>query len=92
MASHQDQVLELPAGARLLASNSHCPIAAYAMGQQVLCIQPHPEFDPEYSAFLLEKRRAQYGEMLYQEALSSLHFGHDGARMSHLMLRFIEQA
>ncbi len=50
------------------------------------------EFDPEYSAFLLEKRRAQYGEMLYQEALSSLHFGHDGARMAHLMLRFIEQA
>jgi hypothetical protein len=30
--------------------------------------------------------------MLYQEALSSLHFGHDGARMAHLMLRFIEQA
>jgi GMP synthase-like glutamine amidotransferase len=92
LASHQDQVLELPAGARLLASNSHCPIAAYAMGQQVLCIQPHPEFDPEYSAFLLEKRRAQYGEVVYQEALSSLHFGHDGARMAHLMLRFIEQA
>lgn len=85
-------MLELPAGARLLASNSHCPIAAYAMGQQVLCIQPHPEFDPEYSAFLLEKRRAQYGEVVYQEALSSLHFGHDGARMAHLMLRFIEQA
>jgi hypothetical protein len=39
------------------------------MGQQVLCIQPHPEFDPEYSAFLLEKRRAQYGEVVYQEAL-----------------------
>ncbi len=92
LASHQDQVLELPAGARLLASNSHCPIAAYAMGQQVLCIQPHPEFDPEYSAFLLEKRRAQYGEVVYQEALSGLHSGHDGARMAHLMLRFIEQA
>ena len=92
LASHQDQVLELPAGARLLASNSHCPIAAYAMGQQVLCIQPHPEFDPEYSAFLLEKRRAQYGEVVYQEALSGLHSGHDGARMAHLMLRFMEQA
>ena len=92
LTSHQDQVLELPAGARLLASNSHCPIAAYAMGQQVLCIQPHPEFDPEYSAFLLEKRRAQYGEVVYQEALSGLHSGHDGVRMGHLMLRFIEQA
>lgn len=92
LASHQDQVLELPAGARLLASNSHCPIAAYAMDQQVLCLQPHPEFDPEYSAFLLEKRRAQYGEVVYNEALSGLHAGHDGARMAHLMLRFMEQA
>jgi GMP synthase-like glutamine amidotransferase len=92
LASHQDQVLELPAGARLLASNSHCPVAAYAIGQQVLCLQPHPEFDPEYSAFLLEKRRAQYGEVVYQEALSGLHSGHDGARMAHLMLRFMEQA
>ena len=92
LASHQDQVLELPTGARLLASNSHCPIAAYAIGQQVLCLQPHPEFDPEYSAFLLEKRRVQYGEAVYQEALSGLHSGHDGARVAHLMLRFMEQA
>jgi hypothetical protein len=41
---------------------------------------------------LLEKRRAQYGEVVYQEALSGLHAGHDGARMAHLMLRFMEQA
>ena len=91
LASHQDQVLELPAGARLLAGNAHCPIAAYAIDQRVLCIQPHPEFQPEYSAFLLEKRRAQYGEAVYQEVLSGLQAGHDGARMAQLMLRFMGQ-
>lgn len=92
LASHQDQVLELPAGARLLASNAHCPIAAYAIGQQVLCIQPHPEFEPEYSAFLLEKRRAQHGEAVYQKAMSGLHVGHDGPRMARLMLSFMAHA
>lgn len=89
LASHQDQVLELPEGARLLASNAHCPIAAYAIGQQVLCIQPHPEFEPEYSAFLMDKRRTLYGEAVYQEKRAALQAGHDGPRIGQLMLRFM---
>ena len=92
LASHQDQVLELPPGARLLASHAHCPIAAYAIGQQVLCIQPHPEFDPEYSAFLIEKRRALHGQALCEEKLAALQAGHDGSRIGQLMLRFMGQA
>ena len=91
LASHQDQVLQLPPGATLLASNSHCPIAAYAIGPQVLCVQAHPEFDERYSALLLGKRKAIFGEALYQERLSSLAQGHDGARFGAFMLRFIEQ-
>lgn len=90
-ASHQDQVLALPPGARLLAGNAHCPVAAYALGQQVLCVQPHPEFDAGYAAFLLGKRRHQMGEALYQERLASLQQGHDGALWGQLMLRFVQQ-
>ena len=92
LASHQDQVLALPAGARLLASNAHCPIAAYAIGQQVLCIQAHPEFEPEYSAFLLGKRRQAHGEALYQATLANLPGAHDGPRMARLMLTFMGAA
>lgn len=92
LASHQDQVLQLPPGARLLASNAHCPIAAYAIGQQVLCIQPHPEFEPEYSAFLLNKRRALHSEAVVQKKLTALQEGHDGLRIGQLMLRFMGQA
>ena len=83
------QVLALPPGARLLASNAHCPIAAYAIGQQVLCIQAHPEFEPEYSAFLLGKRRQAHGDALYQETLANLPGTHDGPRMARLMLDFM---
>ena len=92
LASHQDQVLALPPGARLLASNAHCPIAAYAIGQQVLCIQAHPEFEPEYSAFLLGKRRQAHGEALYQATLANLPGAHDGPRMARLMLTFMGAA
>ncbi len=47
MAWHQDQVVELPQGARLLASSEGCKNAMFAYGDQVLGIQPHPEFDAD---------------------------------------------
>lgn len=43
-AWHQDQVVTLPEGARVLASNTFCANAALAIGDTILTIQPHPEF------------------------------------------------
>lgn len=43
-AWHQDQVVELPEDARVLASNSFCKNAALAYGNRALTVQPHPEF------------------------------------------------
>ena len=91
LASHQDQVFDLPAGATLLAGNAHCPIAAYAIDQQVLCVQPHPEFDEGYCEFLLGKRRAMLVETVYQDRMGSLSQGHDGGLFAAYMLRFIYQ-
>lgn len=90
LASHQDQVKALPEGATLLASNAHCPIAAFALGQQVFCVQPHPEFTPELSAFLLEKRRHLFGEAVYQDRMASLAQGHQGLDMARFMLDFVQ--
>ncbi len=90
LASHQDQVLELPEGATLLASNAFCPVAAFVVEQHVLCVQPHPEFVEDYSAFLLGKRRALLGEALYIRSIDSLALGHDGAQMARMMVAFVE--
>jgi len=90
LASHQDQVTELPAGARLLATSDFCPVAAFAVDDRIFCIQPHPEFVPEYSAFILNKRRAQLGEEKYQSATQSLLDGHDGADVARMIVAFIE--
>jgi len=90
LASHQDQVLALPPGATLLATQPDCPVAAYALGNQVFCIQPHPEFTPEVSAFLLDKRRALMGEPLYEQSMASLSEPHDGLALARFMVRFVQ--
>ncbi|WP_353238333.1 amidotransferase [Limnohabitans sp.] len=90
LASHQDQVLALPHGASLLATQPDCPVAAYALGDQVFCIQPHPEFTPEVSAFLLSKRRALMGEPLYEQSMGSLAEPHDGLALARFMIRFVQ--
>ncbi|TAH09810.1 MAG: amidotransferase [Curvibacter sp.] len=90
LASHQDQVLELPAGTTLVASNDRCPIAAFAKGKEVLCIQPHPEFVEDYSAYLLNKRRALLGNDHYVASMESLAQGHEGTEFARVMVAFIE--
>ncbi|MDD5031115.1 MAG: amidotransferase [Rhodoferax sp.] len=90
LASHQDQVFDLPEGATLLATSDFCPIAAYIVRDQVFCVQPHPEFVPAYSAFLLDKRRSLLGEESYCAATQSLALGHDGPELARRMVAFIE--
>lgn len=44
---HQDQVLSLPPAAELLGTNEFCPNMMFAIGDQVLATQAHPEFTDE---------------------------------------------
>ena len=92
LASHQDQVLTLPPGATLLARSDFCPVAAYSVGTQVFCVQPHPEFVPEYSAWILDKRRHLVGEALHARASAELAKGHDGLAIARHMQAFVERA
>lgn len=55
-AWHQDQVVELPDGAQVLARSDFCPFAALAYGDRVLSYQAHPEFSAAYTRDLLEVR------------------------------------
>ena len=89
LASHQDQVFDLPAGATLLATSEFCPVAAFAVDDRVFCVQPHPEFVEDYSAFLLNKRRAALGEERYLSCTDKLAMGHDGGTVARMMVAFI---
>ena len=89
LASHQDQVFELPSGATLLATSAFCPVAAFGVDDQVFCVQPHPEFVEDFSAYLLNKRRAILGEEKYANSTQSLADGHDGQDVARMMVAFI---
>ncbi len=90
LASHQDQVFDLPEGTRLLATSAFCPVAAFGVDDEIFCVQPHPEFVEDYSAFLLNKRRAVLGEPVYTAATDSLSQGHDGGDVARMMVAFIQ--
>lgn len=89
LASHQDQVFDLPAGARLLASSEFCPVAAYAVQDHVFCVQAHPEFVEDYSQYLLDKRRSLLGEEKYSACVKGLAQGHEGLAVARMMVAFI---
>ncbi|WP_299354561.1 type 1 glutamine amidotransferase [uncultured Shimia sp.] len=55
-AWHQDQVTERPEGAVVLASNDFCENAALIYGDQILTIQPHPEFGAAFIDGLINTR------------------------------------
>jgi GMP synthase-like glutamine amidotransferase len=95
-AMHQDQVVTLPPGARLVARSSFCPIAALAYDEQAISIQAHPEFDNPYERALIEKRR---GALIPEEradpalaAMSDAPEAPDAATVGGWIRRFLDQA
>lgn len=59
-ALHQDQVIELPDDATVLARSPHCAVAAVAYGDpenpDAVSLQPHPEFGADFMDALLALR------------------------------------
>ena len=90
LASHQDQVFALPPGATLVASNAFCPVASFTVGNKVFCIQPHPEFSEDVSAYLLDKRRGLLGEDKYTASRQSLVHGHEGEHIGRMVVAFLQ--
>lgn len=72
LSSHQDQMVEMAPGSRLLASTPYCPIAATSWGETILTFQGHPEFSRDYAQVLMDKRRTDIGEVTYRTAVESM--------------------
>lgn len=59
--THEDEVVELPPGAVLLASNPHSPVQAAGIGRSIRTVQFHPEVTTPIAADFVERRRALLG-------------------------------
>jgi GMP synthase-like glutamine amidotransferase len=88
LACHQDQVVEPPPGAQLLASSEFCQYAMLAVGERVLSVQAHPEFSADYAGSLYEIRRERFGDALTDRGIASVNEHNDGAVFARWALRF----
>jgi GMP synthase-like glutamine amidotransferase len=89
---HQDQVIELPADASVLAGDEFCPHAAFAIGRSVFAVQGHPEFDKDYVHELLAIRGDDMGKDVQKTASASLAGDHDGPLVGEWIMAFFAQA
>jgi GMP synthase-like glutamine amidotransferase len=55
-AWHRDQVVQVPPGAQVVASNDHCANAAMVYDDRAFTVQAHPEFRPEFVDGLMRTR------------------------------------
>jgi GMP synthase-like glutamine amidotransferase len=92
LASHKDQVAELPAGAELIAAGATCPVAGFQLGACALAIQGHPEFQKGYSSDLMDMRRELLGEDVWTAGKASLDAPTDGEVVARWILNFVAAA
>jgi len=92
VASHQDQVTELPEGAELLAKSNFCPYASFCIDNHILTFQGHPEFTKSYSKALLNLRRKTLGEEVFNEGLKSLEKPIQSKITSNWIVNFLNNA
>jgi GMP synthase-like glutamine amidotransferase len=90
--SHQDQVVELPPGARVVARSEFTPYGVLAWSDQpAISMQHHPEFDPAYASALIERRlETVLSEEQGRAAIQTLNAPNDRARVGGWIRRFLE--
>ncbi|AJQ95275.1 glutamine amidotransferase-related protein [Gynuella sunshinyii] len=88
---HQDQVVELPAKASIIAGDDFCPVAGFRIDNQVLAFQGHPEFNELYARKLLDLREERFEKTIFQSGVTSLSKPTDARHLGKLMIRWIKK-
>jgi GMP synthase-like glutamine amidotransferase len=59
-AAHRDHVVRIPRGARVIARNESCPVAAlHYSNRRAISFQAHPEFSRDYAWSVVERCEAK---------------------------------
>lgn len=91
-AWHQDQVVEKPASARLIASSDFCENAAFLYDDRAFTVQPHPEFPDAFVKGLMETRgRGRVPDGLMAAAAEKLGRPNSSSRMADRIAEFFKQ-
>ncbi|MBB3059857.1 glutamine amidotransferase-related protein [Microbulbifer rhizosphaerae] len=91
LVTHQDQVEELPPGAKVLASSDFCPYAMVQVDEHMLTFQAHPEFTKPYSKSLMELRREVFGDETVEKGKTSLQNDIHESAVARWMIEFLRR-
>lgn len=91
-AWHQDQVVEVPDGAKVISTTPFCANAAMVYGDRIFTLQPHPEIDRTYIRGLLDVRApGVVPETLRQHAIEQLDRPTDSAILADMIAGFFKE-
>ena len=89
-ASHQDQVVEPPAGARTILSSAFTTHAGLLYGNgSAFSVQPHPEFETAFAHLCCDIRKGTAPDDVVAQAKASLAEPVDNARLGGAITRFL---
>jgi GMP synthase-like glutamine amidotransferase len=89
LVSHQEQVVELPSDAEVLASSDFCPFYLLQIKENLITVQGHPEFSKGYSQALIEDRKAILGKERLEQGLMSLTIELDSSLFARWIVNFL---
>lgn len=92
--SHQDQIIDLPLDAKVLAASEFTPYAVLEYPERrAISFQGHPEFSPEYATALIDLRRgSRYPHEFADAAVASLQQPNDARRVADWVRNFLNGA
>jgi GMP synthase-like glutamine amidotransferase len=87
---NQERVTQLPPGARAFAHSDEYPDFAYTMGDNILCVQGHPEQPSRAMNNFLDSMIGTLSEEELQQARERIHAGEpDAGVWGQWMMRFL---
>lgn len=91
-AWHQDQVVEKPEEATVIARTEFCKYAGLRYDDRIWTIQPHPEYDSDFMSGLIETRgKGVVPEPLLAEARAKLDMPTDRMEVARVMADFFKK-
>lgn len=93
-AWHQDQVMQVPKDAEVIASSDFCKYAGLVYGDRVYTIQPHPEFsNPVISEYITLRRNPEvYDDDMMLQALEYAQIDNDSDKLADEIATFFKQS
>ena len=87
---HQDQVVELPPGAQLIATNQFAPVQMFTLENHIWGMQAHPEMLRAHNHLLMQEQKSTLHQQ-FIHGIDSLRVRDHGQLVGHWMVKFFEK-